>query len=72
MADKNVSHCNIAYNILGFLVDGDHSEVKLIWPFPSKSFRTPLPPTLFKIMQNLQFDPCISMVFSTKMPRFGM
>ena len=70
MADKNVSHCNITYNIFAFLVDGDHSEVKLIWPFPSKSFR-PSPP-LFKIMQNLQFDPCISMVLPTKMPRFGM
>ena len=43
MTDKNVSHCNITYNILGFLVDGDHSEVKLIWPFPSKGFRTPPP-----------------------------
>ena len=43
MEDKNVSHCNIAYNILSFLVDGDHSEVTLILPFPSKGFRpTPL------------------------------
>ena len=51
MEDTNVSHCNTTQNILGILVDADHSEVNLIWPFPRK------------IVQNLKFDPRISMVF---------